>query len=260
MVDIHSHVLPEMDDGAKNLDEAIEMCTMAASDGIDTMVATPHMGNGAHENNRDAVVRAIEELNAALKAQGEIPIRLLPGADNHISERLDRLLETGEAMTVNDNGRYILVEFPKHIMPPRYLDWLFETKLKGITPIFTHPERHTVIQNSTDVLREWVQRGGLVQITAMSITGEFGPNTRRCAEDLLRHHLVHAVASDAHSKTHRRPILSKALKATKDLVDPDYAEKLFNEFPLAIVDGKDFIPPQPIPETPGLFARIMRRR
>ena len=230
MVDIHTHVLPGIDDGAKDMDEAIEMCAVAADDGIDTIVATPHMGCGNYKNDRESVLGAIADLVMALKGRG-ISISVLPGADNHVSEQLDKLLQSGEAMAVNDNGRYVLVEFPRHIMPPRYLDWLFETRLKGLTPIFTHPERHTVIQGDTDRLREWVQRGGLVQITAMSITGDFGPNIRRCAETLLKSHLVHVIASDAHSRNRRRPILSKALKAAKELVDSDYADKLVKRFP-----------------------------
>ncbi|HEY3277350.1 MAG TPA: CpsB/CapC family capsule biosynthesis tyrosine phosphatase [Syntrophorhabdaceae bacterium] len=258
MTDIHVHVLPALDDGPDNMDDAIAMCAMAADDGIDTMVATPHMGNGTYENSKEIVFENVNQLNTELSARN-IHLRVLPGADNHVSEQLDKLLQNGEAIAVNDNGRYVLVEFPKHIMPPRYLDWLFELRLKGLTPIFTHPERHTVIQSNTDLLREWVHGGGLVQVTAMSVTGEFGRNTRKCAEALLKHHLVHAIASDAHSKSHRRPILSKALKAAKDITDPDYAEKLVNDFPEAIVNGIDFVIPEPLAEKRTFFDRVRGR-
>jgi protein-tyrosine phosphatase len=102
----------------------------------------------------------VQELNSELGQRG-ISIEVLPGADNYVSEQLDRLLQTGEATAVNDNGRYVLVEFPRHVMPPRYIDWLFEMKLKGITPVFTHPERHAMIQANTDLLREWVHKAVL---------------------------------------------------------------------------------------------------
>jgi tyrosine-protein phosphatase YwqE len=90
----------------------------------------------------------------------------------------------------------------------------------------------------------------------MSITGDFGPNTRKCAENLLKSRLVHIIATDAHSKNHRRPILSKAVKAAKDLVDGDYAGKLVNDYPAAIVEGKDLLVPEPVAAKRTFFSRL----
>ncbi len=255
MIDLHAHILPGLDDGARDLEEALEMCRIAWDDGITAIVATPHSGNGVYENGRQSILPAVKQLKACL-VQQNIPIEVLPGADVYIRHDLVELLRVGAAITVNVNGRYVLVEFPHHIMLPRYIEWLFKIRLQGITPIFTHPERHTAIQKDIDPVRQWVSGGGLVQITAMSFTGDFGPEAARCAKQLVRNRLVHAIASDAHSKDRRPPLLSHALRAAKGIVDAGYAEKLVNEFPAAIVAGIDLEMPEPVAEPKGLFSKV----
>ena len=96
-------------------------------------------------------------------------------------------MKNREVLTVNDNMRYVMVEFPRHVMPPNYLDWMFRLTLAGFTPILTHPERNTAVNGKTDIVRKWVEKGGLVQLTAMSITGDFGPEIRKCSEELLKY-------------------------------------------------------------------------
>ncbi len=255
MIDLHAHILPGLDDGAQDMDETIEMCLKAAGDGIETIVATPHMGNGTFDNHREVVLSAVAVVNNELEKR-KIPVKILPGGDNYINEHLDFLIQRGEAMTVNDNGRYVMVEFPKHIVPPHFLDWLFEMKLKNITPILTHPERHMAFQNDIDIARQWVDKGGLIQITAMSLLGEFGPDTMKSAEELLRYHLVHIIASDAHSKGRRPPVLSEAIGLASQSAGFDYIHKLVNDFPAAIIAGESFDVPEPIPKKLNFFMRF----
>ena len=256
MIDLHAHILPGLDDGAKDMDEAIDMCFRAAKDGIDTIVATPHTGNSSFNSHRDLIFEAVTVLNTHLKKR-KIPVKVLPGADNYINEHLVRSLQDGEAMTVNDNGRYVMVEFPRDIMPPKYLELVFGLKVKGITPIFTHPERNMAVQSNSEIVRQWVDKGGLVQITAMSLIGAFGDDARKCAEDFLRYRLVHVIASDAHSRDQRPPILSKAVELAGSLVGSDYARKLVEDFPAAIIAGRPFDVPEPIPKKLNFFARLL---
>lgn len=256
MIDLHAHILPGLDDGAGDLEETLDMCRIARDDGITTIVATPHSGNG-YENDRLVVLSAVQQLRACLM-ELNIPLEILPGADIYLRHDLIDLLRDGMVMTMNDNSRYVLVEFPHHIMPPNYIDWLFEMKLKGITPIFTHPERNTAIQKNINHVRQWVDRGGLVQVTAMSLTGDFGPEAARCARQLIRNRLVHAIASDAHSKSRRPPVLSGAVRAAKRMVDADYVEKLVNQFPAAIIAGQTFTAPEAVAEEKGFLSRIFR--
>ena len=256
MIDLHAHILPGLDDGPKHLDEALEMCRIAVRDGVTTIVATPHAGNGTYDNKKEKILSAVQQLVAHLE-ESKIPLRILAGSDAYIRQDLCTLVEDGSITTVNDSHRYVMVEFPKHVITPQWMDWLFEARLRGIIPIFTHPERHTVIQKDISMVSRWVNQGGLVQVTAMSLTGDFGPDARKCAEELLRRHLAHVIASDAHSRHQRPPVLSKAFFAASNVVDSSYAYKLVKEFPEAIIAGENIIDvPEPVFNKRGLFRRI----
>lgn len=258
MIDLHAHILPGLDDGAKDLDESLEMCRVAVRDGITTIVATPHTGNGNYDNSRDRILAAVGALTGYLQSQG-IQLTILPGADIYVHEQLDVLINNRETLTINDTMRYVMVEFPKHVIPPNHLAWLFRLTLAGFTPVLTHPERNTAIHEKTDIVREWVEKGGLVQVTAMSLTGAFDQATKKCSEELLNYNLVHVIASDAHSAVRRPPVLSKAVEYAASLVGPDYARKLVEDYPAAIIAGKTFDIPEPIRKKPGLFSRFFAR-
>jgi protein-tyrosine phosphatase len=234
------------------------MCRAAASDGITTIVATPHTGNGNYDSSRDRILAAVRELADHVQAQG-IQLTILPGADIYVHEQLHTLIKKREAMTINDTMRYVMVEFPRHIIPPNYLEWMFRLTIAGITPILTHPERNTAIHQKTDIVRQWVEKGGLVQVTAMSLAGAFGQEAKKCSEELLRYNLAHVIASDAHSAERRPPVLSKAVAHAASLVGPAYARKMVEDYPAAIIAGKSFDIPEPIPEKRGFFSRLARR-
>ena len=258
MIDLHVHILPGLDDGAKDLDESLEMCRAAVRDGITTIVATPHTGDGNYDNSRDRVLAAVGELTDYLPSQG-IRLTILPGADIHVHERLDALINNRETLTVNDTMRYVMVEFPRHVIPPNHIEWMFRMTLAGFTPILTHPERNTAIHQKTGFVREWVEKGGLVQLTAMSLTGEFDQEAKECSEELLKYNLVHVIASDAHSAVRRPPVLSKAAERAASLVGPDYARKLVEDYPAAIIAGKTFDIPEPTPQKRSFFFNVFHR-
>ena len=259
MIDLHAHILPGLDDGAKDLDEAIKMCLVAARDGIRTIVATPHVANGTYNTTPDAILDGVSTLKAEVK-RAKIPLEVLPGADIHVHEHLDSLVKNREVLTVNDNMQYVMVEFPRHVIPPKYIEWMFHLTLAGFTPILTHPERNIAVHEKRGTVWSWVEKGGLVQLTAMSLTGDFGPAIRKCSEELLKYRLVHVIASDAHSVERRPPVLSKAFKRALSLVGADYAHKLVEEYPAAIIAGKPIDAPEPLPEKPGIFSRFFRQR
>ena len=258
MIDLHAHILPGLDDGAKDLDESLAMCLVAAKDDITEIVATPHTGNGNYDNDPDRILAAVEDLNGRLKENG-ISVRIRPGADIYIHERLVDLVKDRKVLTVNDNMRYVMVEFPRHVIPPNYLEWMFHLTLAGLTPILTHPERNTAVNGNTDIVRKWVEKGGLVQLTAMSISGDFGPEIRKCSEELLRYNLVHVIASDAHSADRRPPKLSKALKAASSIIGPEHARRLVEDYPAAIVAGKTFYAPEPMAKKRAILSRFFGR-
>lgn len=246
MIDLHCHILPGLDDGAKDIKESLRMCSMAAEDGIQTIVATPHTMDGVYVNTTKDIKEAVQDLNNLLVKE-KIPLEILPGADVHVNIDLLELLKEGKACTINNNHRYLLLELPHQSVPPNIKDLIFDLNIQGIIPILTHPERNIVLQNDLDRLYEFVLQGALIQITAHSLRGEFGPVAEKCCRELLKYNLVHVIATDAHSPTIRPPYLSYALKEAMEIIDEKEALALVTKNPLAIIQGKnipDFLNPE----------------
>lgn len=253
MIDIHAHVLPGIDDGAETVQETVEMCRLAFDDGIDTIVATPHMNTGRYNTSKEVVLGLVDEVNRILKQEG-IKLTVLPGADVRVDGELSEKIEDGRVVTVNNKRSHIMVEFPDYSLLPEIDRWVFQLQLKGITPIFTHPERNHVVRGNLQILYRWVELGGLLQITSYSLLGFFGKDVRRFSEDLVRRGLVHLVGSDAHSPK-MPPFLSDAYHLTSKLVGLECADRIFHEYPEAIVHGKKVFPDRPIQRPQSFFRR-----
>ena len=263
MIDIHSHILPGLDDGPQTMEESIRMCRIAYQDGIRTIVATPHTLNGVYQNGRSTILTRVNELNDALnnselppgqrpsRAGGrtqnpELPLRILPGSDVHLCETTLQQVDQGEAITIGDGGKYIMIEFPSQAIPYQGERVLFQLLGRGLIPIISHPERNLEIGKRPGRYYEIIKMGCLGQVTAMSLTGEFGPKVRQWAEKLLKSWLVHFIASDAHSPNGRPPILSAAVKAAAKIVGKEEAEKMVTEYPKAILEGRRPNIPEPL--------------
>jgi len=236
VIDLHCHILPGIDDGAKTPEESLKMAEIAHRDGIRTIVATPH-ALGIYSNNVRLVDKSIAGLMSSLSLNG-INIRLIPGADVPLSAGLMDKIKGGEAGTINNGMKYILLELPSYTVPLRVKDLIFELKINGITPVITHPERNLMIQQNADIAYDLVIMGALCQVTAMSITGEFGEIPQKSAAILLKRRLVHVIASDAHSADYRPPVLSKAVVAAAEILGKyEEAERMVNDVPAAIISG-----------------------
>jgi protein-tyrosine phosphatase len=249
MIDIHCHPLPATDDGAKSFDIAVAMCQMAAKDGITHLVATPHC-NYKYTFDAQANQAKLEELQAAV---GESP-KLLLGCDFHLSyDNLRRLAQEGHDFSIN-NTQYLLVEFPEHFIPEQMDNVFYEIEVAGFTPILTHPERNPVIQRKPELLYHWAQRGCLVQITAMSYVGGFGPRAQELSEEWLGRNLVHFFASDGHDLKRRPPVLSSCYEKVASVGGKDMADLLLDINPAAVIIGEPL--PEPIqPLSPRLAPR-----
>ncbi|MBU2622311.1 MAG: hypothetical protein KKD92_08345 [Proteobacteria bacterium] len=245
MIDLHCHILPGIDDGAKTPEESLKMAEIALRDGIHTIVATPHV-LGIHSNNVRSVEKSIAGLTDAFSING-INIRLIPGADVPLSAGLMDKIKGGEAGTINNGMKYILLELPSYTVPLRVKDLIFELKINGITPVITHPERILMIQQNADIAYDLVIMGALCQVTAMSITGDFGEIPRKSAAILLKRRLVHVIATDAHSADYRPPVLSKAVEAAANILcNYKEAEWMVKSVPAAIISGLSFDIPEPV--------------
>ncbi len=231
-IDVHCHILPLMDDGACDMEESLKMIAIANRDGISHLFATPHIADGLFPNDGPKIIASVEELKRHLPGGME----LLYGADVRITPDLVRRMESGEIPTLNGSG-YILIEFPEFIVPPNIEDIIFSLRVRGTTPVITHPERHQRLMHDFAALAGLRERGAMCQITAMSITGEFGPEIRASSLAIIGRGLADIVATDAHNADTRPPVLSRAYGEVKRYFGEKTAKELFFENPGRILEG-----------------------
>lgn len=241
MFDIHSHILPEVDDGPKSWDVAIAMCRMAAADGITHMVATPH-ANDRYAYDRIHLASLLQQLQDRI---GDTP-QLLLGCDFHLSfENLERALEKPRDYTIGETN-YLLVELSNFSVPIQIGDCFTRLGDRGLIPILTHPERNPILQQSPQRVLEWVEQGCLVQVTASALTGFWGERPEIIARWLLDRSAVHFLSTDAHDTKRRVPILSHGRNAAAKIVGSQYARALVEDNPEAVMRGQ-LIPFAPKP-------------
>jgi protein-tyrosine phosphatase len=238
MIDIHAHILPSLDDGPETIEESVELCKVAANDGIKTIVATPHSKDGAYEAKSVDILKAVDELNLKLK-ENQIDIEILPGAEVHISEGLVENIKSGDVLTINNGGKFVLFELPFVFIPLGTDTFIFNLKANGIVPIIAHAERISAFQRKPELVDQLVKIGARVQINAHCLTKRAIPGERKCAEWLLKNRLVHFIASDVHSLNGRPPILSKALKNATRIIGEEGARALVYRNPELIINGLD---------------------
>ena len=245
MIDTHCHLLPDIDDGPTTESETHEMCRLAQQDGIVTIVATPHSFDGKFLTKPDKVRTLTRKLALDLKATGT-NVEIMPGMEDRISAELLEHLDRNEILPLND-GTYILVEFHNSDLPVG-CEHFFEKLLEsGYKAVIAHPEKNLAIQSSPEfvykLLGLFEPWDILIQLTADSLTGAAGVHSQKCAETLLKHNLVHLIASDAHSVAQRFPCLSEAVKRAAHIVGEENASKMVQDIPLAVLTGASF--PEP---------------
>lgn len=232
MIDIHCHILPEVDDGSKSWEMSVEMCRMAVADGIEQMVATPH-ANERYRYDRDYLAAVLRRLQEQI---GDKP-RLALGCDFHLSyENLQDLMVRPEYYTI-EGRKYLLVELSNFGIPAQMDECFTNLSAHGITPVITHPERNPILQRDPRRVLQWIALGCAVQITASSLTGFWGERAWRTAQWLLKRNAVHVLATDAHDPVRRVPVLSAARDEVAEVYGRDVAMALVNDNPAAIVQG-----------------------
>jgi len=233
MIDLHTHILPGLDHGPGDWDEALEMCRIAVADGITTLAATPHVSE-VFPNSSQRIEAAIGDLRQRLADAG-VPLTVVAGGDYHI--RPD--LSPRNVLTLGGNGRYFLLEFPYQVLPPRADLFIRLLLHRGLTPIVTHPERTVSLQHDWRRLEPLIKEGALVQITAGSLLGHFGRPAAAAAERFLKKGWVHLLASDAHWARERVPQLAAGRDAAARFLGPAGARALVEANPRAVLEGRD---------------------
>jgi len=247
LIDIHTHLLPGIDDGPERMADALEMARVAVAAGTTTTVCTPHV----HRLFPDTLRRAPEVL-ARVREELEragIPLQLLPGAEIAF-DQLGGLTDADlDAASLGGGGRWILVELPFLGWPLGVPEALARLEMRGFGVVLAHAERSEAIQRAPDRLRDLVGRGALVQVNASSLTGDHGPRPLRAAVTLLKSGFVHFLASDAHSAKARPPVLDEALgiAAAELRTSPEALRWMVEEGPRLVVEGRPVRPPRLVP-------------
>ncbi len=235
-VDIHCHLLPGIDDGAEDWDESLAMAELAVADGMQTIICTPHQLGNHRQNLAVDIRERVRHLDTLLRQQG-IPLRVLPGADVRVEPDLSARLQADEVLTLADRGRHVLLELPHELYLPLepILDAL---RGWGIQGILSHPERNRGILRQPSLLSPLVAAGCLMQVTAGSLLGTFGPSVQQLAQTILREGRCHFLATDAHGATARRPRLQAAYRRAAELVGGAAADVMCCENPSRVIRGE----------------------
>lgn len=254
MIDIHSHILPGVDDGAKTLEDSLAMLEMAAAAGTTDIVATPH-ANSQYSYDRER----INALAREVESQSKAGVRIHVGCDFHLSyENLQAAFEQPQQFTIN-GGPYMLVEFNDFAIPPnieQIFEQLFATR---VIPIVTHPERNAHLRRDMQRLERWVRGGAYLQITAQSLLGQFGPDAASASETMIDRGLAHFVASDAHDTKARTTKLDEAYELLTTRWHRDLANCLCRDFPASVITGAPLdLGPLPQPRPPKRWYQFWR--
>ncbi len=255
MIDLHNHLLPGIDDGARKLDETLEFLRIARRDGVRTVVATPHMKPGVYDNTRETILERVSLVREAQKGDEAEGVALLPGAEVYYTADLTARLRDGQLMTLGDGGRYLLLELPYQQVPIGVEETIFQLKLCQVTPLMAHPER----------VASSIRLGALTQVTGASITGQFGKKAQGFALRMLERNMIHVLASDSHDVSYRPPRLTGAVAAAAAVVGEEAAQRLVEDNPAAILAGRplpveDQAPPLRPKGLMGRFRALLGRR
>lgn len=237
MIDLHCHILPGIDDGAGDLSVSLRMARAAVEQGITVVACTPHILPGLYHNSGPAIRQAIKQLQDALDDNG-IPLQLATGADVHMAPDFVAGLRSGRLLSIADS-RYVLVEPPHHTAPPQIEEFFFNLVAAGYVPILTHPERLSWVPSRYQTIKNLVQSGVWMQVTAGSFAGAFGRNPLYWAQRMLDEGRVHLIATDAHDAERRRPDLAEGRELAAKRVGAAEAERLVLTRPLGILRDDD---------------------
>lgn len=232
MIDIHSHILWGLDDGARTLEDSLALLQAAAAAGTTDIVATPH-ANSKYPFDPPTIASRIEELRRSHSGPPSIHF----GCDFHLSPlNIEDALDNPTKYTIN-SGSYILIELPDRFSSNSITQVLESLLREGMTPVITHPERNPVLQQSLKSIDRWIDSGCLTQITAQSLTGRFGQTARRMAWQTVRSGRAHFIASDAHDVKDRPPCLDEVFTLVRKDLGESVATRLLVDNPQVALEG-----------------------
>ncbi len=226
IIDIHSHVLPGLDDGSRDMDETMDMLRMASREGISDMIVTPHFHMGRHTASPDTVMRALCEVQEAAKAE-RIPIRLYPGNEIYFFGEMAEYLQNQQIFSLNGSG-CVLIEFSPTVMFRTMQNAMDVTISAGYQPILAHVERYECLVKGIDGVALLRDMGVQIQVNASTVVGKSGPERKRFAHQLLKSGIVDYVGTDAHGRDYRTPEAARCRELIIKKYGDDYAKAIMH--------------------------------
>lgn len=240
MIDMHSHIIFDVDDGSESLEESIEIIRTAKERGIKAMFATPHFIEGSMTAEADEVKEKLHILEMELK-KNNIDMPIYSGHEIFLDyESLDHL-RSGMSLSLN-NTRYVLMEMPMQFPLNNLEDILFEFTLKGYTPIIAHPERYAYVQNDLSVVKRWIELGILLQMNLTTLYGRYGNIAKKTSVKMLKRQMYHFVGTDVHTSKSSALSIATPLKMVHNIVGSDVYNEMIYENPKKVVDNLSIYP------------------
>ena len=228
MIDFHNHILPNVDDGPKTIEESLSMLTKAAEQGISDVVNTVHFQHPKMDNKNVDIhflKSKVEELQNLINHK-KINIKIHLSAEVFYLPNLSNIIEN--SLVTLGNGKYMLIEFSSNIFPFGYEDEIFKLQSNGVTPIIAHPERYRFVQKDIKILKSWIDRGYIIQIDAGSILGHFGTKIKKITIQMINNGFIHLIGSDAHNNKKRNFCLAEAYSYLEKNMSNDLVNQLKN--------------------------------
>ena len=236
MIDFHSHILPNVDDGAKSVEETFNLIQEAKNSGFEGIVTTPHYMEGYYEVKKAEIEVWVNALNEKLLAQN-IDIKLYIANEVYLSDNIINLLETKKASTIN-NTNYVLFEMPLNAEPMNLYDIVYEMLGHKLIPILAHPERYTFVQKDPSLIYELIEKGVLMQANYTSILGRYGEKAELLVKKFLKNDMIHFLGSDVHRQKSIYTQIPKALKEIENIVGEEKLEELTTANPKLVLENK----------------------
>jgi protein-tyrosine phosphatase len=235
MIDIHTHILPGVDDGASDMEESIKILEKGRSEGIKTFVLTPHIRDNSDWNKINYIKETFISLNEECMGRG-LDVKLILGAELFLTPDLPDRLKDNTIVTINGSGRYVLVELPFYQMPIYTDDVLFKLLMEEFIPIIAHLERYMYLNGKDEVIKKWVENGIIIQINTGSLNGQYGMRVKSFAKKLLKNDVVHLLGSDVHFFDPNYCFFSKAIEVASRITGKDKIVQMVETFPAMVVN------------------------
>ena len=236
MIDFHSHILPNVDDGAKSVEETFNLIKEAKDNGFEAIITTSHYMEGYYEVKKAEIEVWVNALNEKLLAQN-IDIKLYTANEVYLSDNIINLLETKRASTIN-NTNYVLFEMPLNAEPMNLYDIIYEMLGHKLIPILAHPERYTFVQKDPSLIYELIEKGVLMQANYTSILGRYGEKAELLVKKFLKNEMIHFLGSDVHRQKSVYSQITKALKEIENIVGEEKLEELTTTNPKLVLENK----------------------